>query len=494
MWGVFAHMSRRRVEWPPSIDLRPFQRRFLSNLLRPSTRTAVLSMPRGNGKSTLLAHVCRRVMDPGDKLFADGEDVYLVANSLQQAVRTTFGIFRSMMPDDPLAYRFTENTQAAQCLHVRSRTKLTVLPASGKSASGIVRARLVVCDEPAAWHAAAGLTMFESIQGAIGKPGSRLKVVYIGTRSIGGAAPPDPESWWPTLIREGSRGLTYVQFHQGDPDRWDQWQNIRRANPLMSLFAESRAVLLEERDKARTDPRLRAAFLSDRLNVPRGDSSAVLLTVDDWRRVLDRPVAPSSGRPVCGVDLGGGRAWSSAVAVWPGGRTEAVALAPGIPDLERQEKRDGVTPGTYRRLADIGALVVAEGLRVPPVSLLVAHVREWGPAAIVCDRFRYSELQDSNPGCPIVPRINRWSNSTEDIRCLRRGCLDGPLSVAAGSRALVEASLRVATVVNDDSGNSRLRKSSNNKARDDVAQSWLLAAGANARRRPARTPRISLVG
>ena len=57
----------------------------------------------------------------------------------------------------------------------------------------------------------------------------------------------------------------------------------------------------------------------------------MLLTTDDWRAALARDVPDAEGRPVVGVDLGGGRAWSAATACYPSGRTEAIAVAPGIP-------------------------------------------------------------------------------------------------------------------------------------------------------------------
>ena len=90
----------------------------------------------------------------------------------------------------------------------------------------------------------------------------------------------------------------------------------------------------------------------------------MLLTVSDWERVIARDAPEREGRPIVGVDLGGGRAWSAAVAVWGNGRVEARAVAPGIPDLDEQERRDRVPPGTYSKLYDMGQLDVAENLRV----------------------------------------------------------------------------------------------------------------------------------
>ena len=96
-----------------------------------------------------------------------------------------------------------------------------------------------------------------------------------------------------------------------------------------------------------------------------------------------------------------------------------MALAPGVPDISQQEKRDRVPPGTYQRLVDSGVLLVSEGLRVqPPLQLWEAILDRWGtPQRIICDRFRVNELADAVKGeVRIEPRITRWSDSSADIR------------------------------------------------------------------------------
>ena len=62
------------------------------------------------------------------------------------------------------------------------------------------------------------------------------------------------------------------------------------------------------------------------------------------------------------MDVLGARRWRS----FPSGRIDALAVAPGIPSIDEQEKRDRVPPGTYQRLVDAGLLRTADGLRVPP--------------------------------------------------------------------------------------------------------------------------------
>ena len=166
-------------------------------------------------------------------------------------------------------------------------------------------------------------------------------MIYIGTL----APLASPGHWWYDLVDAGTQGSTYVQKLVGDAETWDRWPTIRKANPLKAKYAESRAVLLEERDAARRDSRLKADFLSYRLNVPTQDESSQLLLLDDWLLATARPEGLPAGRPIVGIDLGGGRAWSAAVAVWQSGRMEAIACAPGIPDLDAQERRDNVPTG-----------------------------------------------------------------------------------------------------------------------------------------------------
>ena len=473
------------------MDLRPFQDRFLSAATAPGIDTACLSLPRGNGKSWLAARLAIQVLSPGDPLFRSGTESVLCAASIEQS-RIVFRFVREVL--EPMGgYRFLDSFTRIGVYHVASNTRLRVLGSNGKTAFGLVGCPWAICDEPGAWETNGGQLLHDAIETAKGKPGSPLRSVYIGTMA------PATGGWWHEMIAAGSHGSTYVQAIQGDRKTWDKWATIRKANPLTSISADFRKKLLAERDAARADSRLKARFLSYRLNLPSADASAVLLTLDDWERVMARPVPERAGMPVFGYDLGGGRAWSAAVALWRNGRTECLAVAPGVPSLEDQEKRDKVPAGLYRKLEAGGRLLVADGVRVPSPALLHgAAVAAWGgPELIMCDRFRYPELQDSVNGARLVPRITRWSEASEDIRALRKLAADGPLSVEVASRALLGASLAVAVVKNDDQGSVRLvKKGNNNVARDDCASGLVLVAGCFARwiRRPRPVVRAVLVG
>ena len=69
--------------------------------------------------------------------------------------------------------------------------------------------------------------MHDAIATAQGKPGSFLRTIYIGTLA------PSTSGWWHDLINGGSDRTTYVQALKGDPEKWDQWAEIkRRCKPI----------------------------------------------------------------------------------------------------------------------------------------------------------------------------------------------------------------------------------------------------------------------
>lgn len=466
--------------------LRPFQREFLRNAFRPQIRTACMSVPRGNSKSTIASHILAGCLTPGHEWHEPGHEYLLVASSLDQSSYVYSPLRRYLEERSPGEYRFVQSQTRVGIVHKATNTRLRVLSSSGKTSMGIVGCPLLVYDEPAShMSVAGGELLWDSIRTAQGKPGSKMRVILIGTLW------PQTRGWYVDLVQRGSRGSTYVFLRQGDVETWDRWGTIRKANPLVEIDAGFRRTLLEERDQAREDTRLKAAFVSARLNVPVVDEARALLSVQEWERVIARDVPERNGaRPVVGIDLGSGRAWSAAVAIYPNGRTEALAVAPGVPSIDAQERRDRVPRGTYARLVEAGVLHLAHNREVQtPGQLVSAVVSAWGrPHEVVCDRLRVPELRsdfrEQGLPAPLTIRKGLWSESNEDVNGLRRLAKNGPLSVDARSRDLLTASLSVAMVQPDTSGNIRLRKADrhNNTGRDDAAVALTLAAGAHLRR------------
>ena len=476
------------------MKLLPFQREFIRAVENPKYDTVAISGPRTLGKTFIAAQVLIRCMTPGDSLHQPGKEYILGAATLEQA-RLTYSFIREAL--EPTGeYRWLDSSTRLGATHESSNTKLRAISSNAKSSFGLVGVPIVVLDEPGALDIIGGRMLSDSLFTAQGKVGSRLKLILAGTL---GPMATSAGHWWFDIVKGGTQGRTHVQYFKGELESWDKWPTIQKANPLIGLDAHTRKVILEERDSARSDPRLKARFLSYRLNIPSRDDSEMLLTVDDWQQIKNREVCEPEGVPIVAVDLGSSRSWSAACAVYPSGLIDAIAVAPGEPSLSTQEERDRVNPGTYQKLEEAGLLLLADGLRVAPPGLLWDAIMErWGrPKQIICDRFRLAELQDVVKGkTKIEDRVTRWSHAAFDIRSLRKFAKDGPFMATPDSRALIEESLAVAYVKNDDQGNVRLSKrGSQNAARDDVAAALTLVAGAFARKaKPATLRSLGLVG
>ena len=353
------------------MELLQFQKRFIRAVENPRYDTVALSGPRGLGKTYLAGYVLARCMTPGDPLHQPGKEFVLGAASLEQA-RLTYAYVRQAL--EPLGgYRWIDSATRLGATHIASNTKLRAISSNAKSSFGLVNVGVAVIDEPGSLEIVGGQMLADSLMTALGKPGSPLKLILIGTLAPMATG---PGHWWYDLVDRGTTGKTYVDSFRGDPAKWDDWKEVKRVNPLTKISKEFRAKLRAEMADAQGDSRLRARWLSYRFNSPAADSATMLLTVDDWQRVAARPPPPPEGRPWVGIDLGAGRAFSAAVAMWRNGRVEALATCPGIPDIAAQEKRDRQPAGVYQNLVDRNLLWPADGLRVQEPRQLVDLVHE----------------------------------------------------------------------------------------------------------------------
>ena len=247
------------------LKLRPFQRPIVKAVESPDWDIIAVSIARGNGKSTLAAHMVERALTPGDKLFVKGAEVCLCASSIDQA-RIVFKIVRDAL--EPTGeYRFIDSVTRLGITHRPSNSKLRVLSSSGKTSMGLLGVRLCVADEVGSWEVNGGRLMFNALSGALGKPDSPMKILAISTVA------PSLTGWWADLIKAGTVGRTWVYALQGDVKKWDNWKEIRRCNPLAAHAPELRQRLRAELKEAYRDTSKKSYFISYRLNSPSQDES-----------------------------------------------------------------------------------------------------------------------------------------------------------------------------------------------------------------------------
>ena len=308
--------------------------------------------------------------------------------------------------------------------HLETRASVRIISSEARRAFGLgARTRLIIGDEPGSWSPTAGRRLFDAIVTSLGK--RRTQLILIGT--LAPAPLVGPASWWPAYVGSGSGDGRHVTLLQADSARWTDFDEVLRVNPVADINPHLRRALEREHRAALVSERAARTFKQYRLNIP-GDpvDQQPLITAAEWQRVVERPVPAGEGQPVIGVDLGGSRSWSAACAVWPSGRIEAWALAPGVPSLDGQERDDQVAEGTYVELARSGGLAVDDGHAVPGVERLLSRIWDWEPKVLVSDPYRAAELHQVVSGrVRVVERARGGGESTSNVQSLRSLLLAG---------------------------------------------------------------------
>ena len=338
---------------------------------------------------------------------------------------------------------------------------MRIVSSDARRALGLgANVRLIVADEPGAWSPIQGRRLWDAMLTSLGK--RKTQILVVGTLA------PAPLT-----------GLL-----QADAEKWGDFDEVLRCNPVAAINPHLRRTLEREHAAALESDRAARTFKMYRLNLP-GDpvESQPLITSAEWERVCARPVPACEGRPVVGVDLGGNRSWSAAAALWPNGRVESWAVAPGVPSLAEQERDDHVADGSYAELVAAGGLSVDAGRAVPSVSRLLSRIWAWDPLAIVSDPYRAPELHQVVSGrVRVIERARSGGEATSNVQSLRSLLLDTGAGVTEASRALLAAAWAQTNLVIDSAGLTRVTKLDNRRSRDDAAAALLLAAGEMARR------------
>ena len=478
--AYFREYRAKRAASKADGGLLPFQKRFVASLTRKedAPEIGILSTPRAQGKSWLCGQLIGRSLTPGDVLHENAVENVLVASSRSQA-QITLEFARQALADVP-GIRWSNDG----AIHVASRARIKIISSDARRSLGLgAHARWLFCDEPSAWSPQAGRRLFDSMRTALGK--RKCQIVLCGT--VAPSPTQGPGAWWPDLVKAGSGAGVHLELLQADEKRWRDWDECLRVNPahLVNPFLEK--TLRREFDEALKSERAAIPFRQYRLNLPGGESTGEqeLISDSEWSRIIAKAVPERVGSPTVGCDLGSSRSFSAACAVWPNGRIEVFAIAPGLPSLADQERDDQIADGSYSALVRSGGLTVDGDRAVPSPESLLARIWDWNPRCVIADGYRADELRSAIAGrCPLVERGRGSSETASNVASLRSLLLDGAGAISEDSRELLAFGLKQTALTIGADGVTRVVKTRGKRSREDSVAALLLACG-HAARRPA---------
>ena len=188
-------------------------------------------------------------------------------------------------------------------VHLESRARVRIVSSDARRALGLgANVRLIVCDEPGAWSPVQGRRLWDAMLTSLGK--RRTQIIVVGT--LAPAPLTGPASWYPALVAEGSGVVDgrHVALLQADPEKWGDFSEVLRVNPVAAINPYLKQTLEREHRAALKSERAARTFRQYRLNIP-GEpvESQPLITMAEWQRVVARPVPGCQGKPIIGVDL-----------------------------------------------------------------------------------------------------------------------------------------------------------------------------------------------
>lgn len=234
-------------------------------------REVFVVMGRKNGKS-LFASACIAYMT-----YLDGEygaKVYCLAPKLEQAA-IVYDNFYKMVMREPELSGLAKKRRSDVYMEL-SNTSVRPLAFNAKKSDGF-NPHLTVCDEIASWPAEQGLKQYEVMKSALGARKQPL-ILSISTAGYVNDGPYDELMMRSTAVLLGNsdeRRLLPILYIIDDPAKWDDVEELRKANPNMGVSV-SEDFFREEIAIARNSLSKRAEFMTKYCNIKQSSTQAWL--------------------------------------------------------------------------------------------------------------------------------------------------------------------------------------------------------------------------
>ncbi|MEM1396050.1 MAG: terminase large subunit [Pseudomonadota bacterium] len=466
------------------LKLAGFQKSFLEGAYADGIDTAVLSVGRGGGKSTLTAGLALGhlvpVLDTQPR-----RDVLIIARSRDQAAvcfKLAEGLSRSL-PEWMQAKLTIRRGNRLEMVYDEcdGESFLRVVAADGKNLLGS-GPTCVVEDERGSWDGPKGDAVEESVRTGLGKRDGRLFIISTSAEN-------DAHSFsrW---IDEPPEGC-YVQEHRATENcQLDDVEEILAANPgCRDGIGYTEERLLKDARRAldrggRDVTAFRLRHLNQRVS---SEDLDVLIPLHEWMRCETNEPPAQEGPCVIGLDLGESASMSTFSFYWyKTGRLEVYGAFARRPALPERGARDGVKD-LYEVMARSGELALI-GERAVPVEGFLEKIWQrsagYEICAIVCDRFKKEALLEAAEALRIplglfIFRGNGMKDGSDDVARFERAVAADQVRLKPS--LMMRSAIASATVKRDDSNNRRPIKR-RSTGRIDAVSAVLMAIGEGSRR------------
>lgn len=269
----FCHHSKGQAGL---IVLEPWEKSFIAMIFgivdedgRRHFREVVLIVARKNGKSLLASAICAYLAYFDDEY---GAEIYCLAPKLDQA-EIVYGAFYEMVKSEPELMEVSKKRRTDIYIE-ETNTKIKPIPFSSKKSDGY-NPHGVICDEFASWVGDPGLKQYEVMGSAVG---SRRQALILAISTAGYV----DNGIYDELVNRGTAWLNgnsrenrllAVFYMVDDPEKWNDIEEIKKANPNMDVSV-GKSFFLDEIKKAEGSQSKKIEFLTKYCNVKQNSSVA----------------------------------------------------------------------------------------------------------------------------------------------------------------------------------------------------------------------------
>lgn len=452
-----------------------WQAEWITGALQPGVREAGLSISRKNGKSGLIGAVLLGgLVGPLNRSGWRGVVTSLrgaLAKELRDAIEQTAAAsgMTSLLK--------LEKAPPPGRLYGRLAARLDFL-AADRSTGHAIGADLAIIDE-AGLLLEADRELWNAIYSSISGRNGRFWAISIQGRGPMFAEMQDraelkrPELFWRKWeAPEDCDIRDEAAWHAGNPGLADGIKSIDYMRDMAQRAFDS--------------PGNEADFRALDLNQPVDPRKQTIVSLSQWRRVID-PAAPKlSGDIVLGIDLGGSASMTAAAAYSVDtGAIRVWGAFGNEPELSVRARADRMG-SLYDRMLREGELRLYDGTVTPVIPFLRGVMDEISDCgrlvAIGADRYRKAEAEMAfrDAGIPLTRCVwrgqgaGKTADGTADVRAFQKAVLSRTLKTPGST--MLEAAIANSVLRFDPSGNPAIDKAANG-ARIDALSAAVIAVG-----------------